>query len=1384
MSGSPASLFEVSWEVCHKVGGVHSIVSSKAKSLVARFGDAYVAVGPWLLSEGNAEKVLDADPGFDAFCDDCRAAGVPVRVGRWRIPGRPRAVLVEFSGLYGKRDEILESLWKRHQVDSLLGGWDYVEPVLFGHAAGIVVERWRRAFGRVPAVAQFHEWMAGAGLLHLKTAAPEIGPVFTAHATMLGRSLASAGTDLAEGAAPADVAEALGVRGKNSLEGACCREADVLTTVSAATSDEIERFHGRKADVLLPNGLDVETINAAAPDATPEKTYAKLVRVASRFTGDDLSSARIVCVPGRNEFVNKGFDLALAAAAALDKSPGASVVFFLFVPAGNSGVRREVAERLRSDAPAAGPLGVCTHQLHEGDGDAVVKTCAGLGLRNAKGSRVKIVYVPEYLHGADGVIDLPYEAVVRASDLTACPSRYDAWGCAPQESLALGVPTVTTDSAGFGRWAASQGLGADDGVHVLARQGRTFEAARDDLASILDAALKAGKSPELAERCRAAARRTSWNEFLANYEDAFARAVAVAAARPAQTRAAVRVETHPAPAAAAPRVFPLTVANALPPRLSALARLASNWRFTWDPEVAALFEEISPAAWETFRGNPVRILREAPPADLAARARSAEYLARVDRAAARTDAYLAAPLRESGGLTAKRPVAYVCAEFGLHECLPIYSGGLGVLAGDHLRAASDVGLPLVAVGLLYRKGYMRQRLKRGVEQAELPDEFDPSQAPLTLVVDADGAPVEASVTMPATTLRLRAWRADVGRVSLYLLDTDFDGNRPEDRGVTHSLYGGDAEYRVRQEIALGRGAVRLLAKLGIEPSAWHVNEGHGAFVAVERAERFVREAGLTFEEAREAVRATSAFTTHTPVPAGHDVFDEDLMRRHFSHVPERLGLTWERFFELGASPDGPGFNMTNLAMGFSSFVNGVSRRHGEVSRELLRATCPHLAVEELPITSVTNGVHVAAWTSAEIARLYAVDGRPVTGADFARSSSIDDAALWAARRRLRGSLVARVAEQLRRSFDERDDSPALLERILASLSEDALQIGFARRFATYKRADLAMTDPGRLRAILSHKDRPTRLFVAGKAHPRDREAKELVARVARLSRTDEFVGRLIVLENYDMGLARTLVQGVDVWLNNPRPPLEASGTSGMKAAANGALNLSVGDGWWLEAYTGANGWLIGGERAAKDDAVRDELDASSLYRLLEEEVAPLFFRRDADGVPREWLARVRRSLATIPPVFDAARMVEEYRARAYEPLASRFDELRADGHVRLRAEAARRARLAAGVASARVVRCEVASDATAGAPTQVRVDVDLGALAVEDAAVEFVVGRRWDATVRDVVVVELAPQPPVDGVAERRFVGSFTPWAPGSLGWFVRLRPRGKATLHDPAAWA
>ena len=1403
------TLFEVSWEVCNKVGGLHTVVVSKAPTLVERLGDGYVLVGPWLLGEGNADRVLERDAAFDPFAEECRALGVPVRVGRWRTHGRPRTVLVEFSGLLPRKDELLGALWDRHGVDSLYGQWEYVEPVLFGHAAGMVVEHWWRQFvaGRAGGtVVQFHEWLSGSGLLYLRERLPAVGTVSTTHATVLGRALASTGTHPKEalGArAPEQAAAELNVRARHSLEGTVVRAADVFTTVSPLTADEAALFHSRTADRILPNGIDFGVLDAELGGVSRRQAEERLRFVASRFLAEDLAGAAVLCSAGRYEFRNKGLDLLIDALGEVNRRPGRQVVAYLFVPAGNSGVLHELAERLATPLLSdASPLGISTHTLFDAEHDAIAQCCAAAGLTNARGSRVKIVHVPVYVTAADPVMGLSYEAAAQGADLAVFPSFYEAWGYTPQETLALGVPTVTTDCAGFGLWARERGLGPADGVHVLRRSGRTFDEARGDLAALVDGVASVPPSADLRERCRDAVRTTEWSGLVGEYEKAFDAAREVASARLASSAPAAPPVARPllvrAPAQAVrPHLHALVVPSTLPRELEPLVRLSRNWRWTWDLATLSLFRDLSPETWERCRGNPVRLLREAPPDALAARARDEDFRERASGAAARLDNYLADRPRSATGLSREHPVAYFSAEFGLHECLPIYSGGLGVLAGDHVRSASDLRLPLVAVGILYRRGYMRQRLEAGVQQVALDDELDPRQHALSLVADGEGRPIEVVLQLPGTTVVLRAWRADVGRVPLYLLDADLDANRPEDRGITHHLYGGDLEMRIRQELVLGRGGMRLLERIGIEPSVVHMNEGHAAFVALERMAALVRDRGLTFEEARELVRSTTVFTTHTPVPAGHDHFDEDLLRRYFSDVETWLGIPWARFVELGVSLEAPDrFNMTALALRFASFVNGVSRRHGEVSRHLAAAFVPQLLPEEMPIQSVTNGVHLAAWTSGAIAGLLARDaGAAVTGEDFARGAErLDDRALWEARQRARRTLLHRVADHVRSTFELRGDSPALCERIVAGLDEDALLVGFARRFATYKRADLLLREPARLRALLSASKGPVRLLVAGKAHPRDMAARELLARVAAVARTPEFAGRLILLEDYDMGLARTLVQGVDVWLNTPRAPLEASGTSGMKAAANGALNVSIADGWWPEAFDGANGWTIGGAGPARSDAVQDELDAESLHHLLEDEIVPLWFDRDADGIPREWLRRVRHSLATIPPVFDTHRMVSEYRERAYVPLAARRRELVADGHLALRAATAETERVRRGMQAVRIVEATLvgAEVVEAGDPLGVHAAVDLGPLRDEDVQVEFVATRRAAdpaAAPGELVAVELTREPREShepAGAPRRFRGSWIVPAPGAWSYGLRVRPRrpGGPSLHDPVVWA
>lgn len=1405
------ALFEVSWEVGHKVGGIHTSISTKARTLVEQLGERYLAVGPWLLSEQDPAAILEPVPGFEAFSESCREAGVPVRVGRWKIPGRPRTVLVEFSGLYAQKDQVLADLWDRYRVDSLFGGWEYIEPVLFGHAASLVIERWWRAFHRAPgqrAAAIFHEWMTGSGLLGLASRVPEIGRVATTHATVVGRALGATGQRLPEGLggrSVADVATTLGVRASHSLETAFAREADVFTTVSGIAADECEVLHERRPDLLVPNGLDLDVLAGRVGGAQPAEARAVLLDVATRLLGEALEDPFLVVTAGRLEMHNKGYDVLLDAVAQQAATPGRPLVVFLFVLAGHGGVRPDVADRL-AGRPTAGPLaGVSTHVLFAAEDDPIARRCRDLGLDNVAGGRagrVRVIHVPARLDGHDGVLDLSYEALLQGADLACFPSFYEAWGYTPQESLALGVETVTTDCAGFGLWAAGQGIGADEGVHVLARRGVGDEAFVASLADLLQRlAARPGATPgdpavAAARRARSErARATAWSSLIAPYREAAVRAGAAGETRrpkqPARAGAAPRAAAEARARRPGPRLRTLDVPAVVPPALVGLHELARNWRWVWDEATTALWSSLAPATWEAVGRNPVRLLREAAPEDLARCAADPAFLARVGEAVERLRAHLLPT-----GPAVANPVAYLSAEFGLHESLPIYSGGLGVLAGDHVKAASDLDVPLVAVGILYRQGYLRQRLRDGVEQVSLPDPLDPGALALEPVLGKDGTPLEITIQLPGSHVCLRAWRADVGRVPLYLLDAACPRNRPEDQRLTDVLYGGDTEHRIRQEIVLGRGAVRLLDRIGILPAVWHINEGHGAFAVLERAGQIVQRHGLTFAEAREYVRATTLFTTHTPVPAGHDRFSEDLMRRHFSDVPQWLGLPWDVFFDLGESPNEQGvFDMTLLALHFSSFVNGVSRKHRDVSRALLQSRCPQHLVAEFPVHAVTNGIHLPSWTHPRIAAAVGAGAQGVQSADFAaRAPGLAADELWARRRELKQAFHEGVRARLVASTQGLASRRAVRERLLAGLDPDALNIGFARRFATYKRADMLFRDVERLHRLLDSTTRPVRLFFAGKAHPRDTAGLELLARVAGNAWRDDFLGRVFVLENYDIGLGRLLVQGVDVWLNTPRAPEEASGTSGMKAAANGALNLSIGDGWWLEGYDGVNGWIFGGDADPIDPTRRDELDADALYRILETEVVPEFFDRDAAGVPQAWVQRVRRALATVPPVFSTERMVAEYRDRAYVPLAAQRVGLRARDFERLRAQSAAEERLRRGFDALRILSATLpdVGSAPIDQPLAVALEVDLGALRPDDVVVELVFTQEAATALDEVQAPTRVALAVVGGPT-----GSGTTWRyatthafarPGRFQAGLRIRParpeRAGPALHDRVVWA
>jgi starch phosphorylase len=708
----------------------------------------------------------------------------------------------------------------------------------------------------------------------------------------------------------------------------------------------------------------------------------------------------------------------------------------------------------------------------------------------------------------------------------------------------------------------------------------------------------------------------------------------------------------------------------MPRELARLRELALNLRWTWNQPASNLFARLDPELWESTNHNPVLLLATVDRAKLTAAAQDRTYLADLDLALQDLEAYMSDEdtwFRREHGEERDTLIAYFSAEYGLTEALPIYSGGLGVLAGDHLKSASDLGVPLVGVGLLYQQGYFRQYLDEAGWQRESYDTNDFERLPLTLERGADGEPLLVEAPFPGRSVYAQIWRAQVGRVPLYMLDTNVPQNsRPEDRDITDQLYGGDIETRIRQEIVLGIGGYRALELLGLRPSVYHMNEGHNAFLALERVRRLMETRGISFAEAGRLVRASSVFTTHTPVAAGHDYFPPELMDRYLGEYPEQLGIPRAEFLALGRQDpynDKEYFCQTILALKMSEHSNGVSKLHGAVSRQMWSELYPGRTVDEVPIGYITNGVHMPSFVAPEVERLcerYAGPGWRQEGKETLRErfERMPPGELWEVRERQRRELVRYARERLQAQWRRRGLPESHVGSAADALNPEVLTIGFARRFATYKRATLLLRDPDRLARILEHPARPVQVVFAGKAHPRDEGGKELIRRIAELSTREPFRGRLVFLEDYNIGVARRLVQGADVWLNNPQRPMEASGTSGMKAGSNGGLNVSTLDGWWDEAWAESGnlpdppGWAIGHGETYEDKEQQDRVEAEALYDLLEGELAPMFYDRDADGLPRRWIARAKTAIRTISPVYNTDRMLREYTERLYLPAAA------------------------------------------------------------------------------------------------------------------------------------
>ena len=1345
---TPDFLFEVSWEVCNKVGGIHTVISTKAQTVVRKFADNYLLLGPDLSHEG-VNPEFEEDPSLlKSWRQSLYNEGIRIRVGHWKIKGEPKVVLIDFSSLIPRKDEILKSLWESYHVDSISGQWDYIEPVLFGWATGVVIASYVETFCKPTqrVAAHFHEWMTAAGGLYLRNHSPYVATVFTTHATVLGRCIAGNGLALYNDLTkfnPDELARRFNVVAKHSIEKMAATYLDCFLTVSDITANECKYLLGREPDGITPNGFENDFVWAGDEYYTKrDEARRAMISVAEACLGEKFSAdPLIVGTSGRYEFRNKGIDVfieSLKKLAASDRLQR-EVLAYITVPAANRGPRPDLQAHLADPSKPIDPAQYkySTHILEYQANDSIVQALSG-SILTQPGSKVKVIFVPTYLNHADGIFNKDYYELLVGMDITAFPSYYEPWGYTPLESVAFSVPTITTTLAGFGLWVDKQREHA--GVEVIRRDDYNVREVEEKIADTLlrFSQLEEKHVGEIRTSAYEISLTALWEHLFAAYEQAYSEAVEGAIVRTNRTALDGGAKTEQINFVRQqlfvekPNWSRMIIDKTLPKRLHALEELSRNLWWSWNVEARDLFEGIDPALWSECEHNPIAFLDKLSVERLKELEHDAVFLAALDSVYKQFQEYM----NEKPDPKATK-IAYFSMEYGLHSSLKIYSGGLGILAGDYLKEASDKNVPMVAVGLLYRYGYFTQRLSAQGAQEATYEAQNFYKLPISPVRDEVGNWLTITIAFPGRTLSARVWKCQVGRTDLYLLDADIEDNLEEDRQVTYYLYGGDWENRLKQEILLGIGGIRALRRMGIQQDVYHCNEGHAAFIGIERIRDLVNHRKLTFSEAMEVVRSSSLFTTHTPVPAGHDAFPESMIRQYMSHYPDVLGITWEQYINLGkTNPNDPNekFSMSVLACNLSQEVNGVSWLHGEVSKEILGNMWPGYFKNELHIGYVTNGVHFPTWIATSLRRLYAryfadgFEGHVYDIPAWQKVHNIPDAELWEERMKLKNKLIRHIRKHYSDPKKVRLDSPVQMLRIIESIKPDVLTIGFARRFATYKRAYLLFTNLDRLSAIVNNKERPVQFIFAGKAHPNDKPGQDLIKRIVEVSAMPQFVGKILFLQNYDMELARRMVQGVDVWLNTPTRPLEASGTSGEKCVMNGVLQFSVLDGWWVEGYKEGAGWALPMERTFTDQHFQDELDAEMIYNTIEEQIAPKYYERDMDGIPHEWVSSIKRCVAEIASNFTTNRMLADYEERFYNKLAARKRELCENSYLLAREIAAWKRKVSAAWDSVRVVdvqRVKIDKEAVyVGEKYHFAVTVDIANLRPEDIGVEMVLARQ------------------------------------------------------------
>ncbi len=1398
-NNKPDYIFETSWEVCNKVGGIHTVVSTKALTLAKEFKDNLILIGPDLIRERGKNPEFEEDRNlYRAWRKSLENKGLKIRVGRWKIIGKPLVFLVDFSSLFSKKDEIFKEMWETYGLDSLSGQWDYVEPTMFGYAAGQVIESFyqHHLSGHEKVIAQFHEWMAGSGVLYLKKQLPQIATVFTTHATAVGRSVAGNRIALYSKLSSLNgdsKAKEFNIVAKQSLEKISAREADSFTTVSDITAKECKQLLEKPVDIVTPNGFE-DNFVPKGKEYEVKRAHARqlLRKVSESLLGYELSDdIKFISTSGRYEFWNKGIDMFIDSVAQVNARKGMNkdLVAFILVPANNYGARKDLLERINGKDTTLTGDKFLTHNLHDAEFDPSLKKINELGITNAKGQATKIIFVPTYLDGNDGIFNLHYYDLLIGMDLTIYPSYYEPWGYTPLESLAFHVPTITTTLAGFGLWIKNQNIDTTECIGVVERTDENYEQATLDIANkIVYCSYKSEEEHRLSrDNAYFISRTALWKGLIQYYYQAYS--ISIEKMKQRTQNLVISNKAEPLIS-----IKKITVNNPnwrtvivqpnLPESLKGLSELSKNLWWAWNDDAMTLFESISVKLWEKSGHNPLRLLKEISYARLKELEKDQIFLGHYQLVYGRFMNYMAESLR-----TDVPEIAYFSMEYGIANPVKIYSGGLGILAGDYLKQASDSRVNMLAVGFLYKFGYFTQKLSIKGEQMVSYEAQNFSDLPIDLQVDNQGSPILIRIALPGRSAFAQIWKVNVGRIPLYLLDTDIDRNRPEDRTISYHLYGGDNENRLKQEIVLGIGGIRALQALGFHKEIYHCNEGHAAFIGIERINHYMTKYNFTFAEALEIVRSSTLYTTHTPVPAGHDAFPEDMVMSYMGHYPERLKITWEEFMQLGKlNPDDKQekFSMSHLAANVSQEINGVSYLHGEVTKQMFQDMWPGYFAEESHIGYVTNGVHYQTWASQSWKNV--IDKYFSESSDkllhdkdvWSKIYEIPDKEIWQLREELRGDLVDFIMKRINSYWIRRRKDPKQIVAIEQKIDKKVLTFGFARRFATYKRAYLLFSDPVRLAKLVNNPERPVQIFFAGKAHPADGAGRDLIKKIVEISRQPEFIGKIIFLENYDIELAQKLVQGVDVWINTPTRPLEASGTSGMKAVMNGVLNLSVLDGWWVEGYKEGAGWALPQERTYENQEFQNQLDAEMLYGIIENEIVPLFYKRDENGIPRAWIQYIKKSMAQIAPEFTSARMLDDYIERFYLKMALKKKRLRENEFAASHELASWKKRIAHSWESIQVVDVQTPdtenSKLEIGTHYHAEATLDLKEIPEENIGLELVVVEEKYGN------LQIAQKQKLELISIEEKIAKFSvdliPSKPGVYKFAIRMFPKHKLLPH------